>query len=201
MNEEALKADIPAQGEDSSAPIVGYSLGAFIRSDIDAWQKRYYPKAGKRGMALRRCKLILNYCGLRAVIVYRISHCLWRLNVPFLPGIISRHNIMRYGFDVPQSVSIGPGLYVPHPVGTVVMAERIGANVTLVSSVTIGMRSKPLFPVIGDGVFIGAGARVLGNITIGDNVSIGANAVVLTDVPSNMTAVGVPARIKAKTKE
>ena len=76
------------------------------------------------------------------------------------------------------------------------MAHRIGSNVTLVHGITIGMRNVRGFPTIADDVFIGAGARVLGEIRVGEGAKIGANAVVLTDVPAGATAVGVPAEIK-----
>ena len=81
------------------------------------------------------------------------------------------------------------------------MAERIGSGITLVSGVTIGMRNEQSFPVIGDNVYIGAGARVLGRIKVGSNVSIGANAVVLDDVPDHSVAVGVPARDLGEYRE
>ena len=103
---------------------------------------------------------------------------------------------MLHGLDIPPSVPIGPGLYIPHPVGTVVMANHIGSHVTLVSCVTIGLRKEVAFPTLGDHVYVGAGARILGPINVGNNVTIGANAVVLRDVPDNSVAVGVPASIR-----
>jgi hypothetical protein len=109
--------------------------------------------------------------------------------------MLHRRNIRKYGLDISPSVPIGPGLYIPHPVATVVAARKIGANVSLISSITIGMRNRREFPIIGDNVTIGTGARVLGGITIGDNALIGANAVVTIDVPANSTAVGIPAHI------
>jgi serine O-acetyltransferase len=81
------------------------------------------------------------------------------------------------------------------------MAERIGCRTTLVSNVTIGMGRTVEFPSIGDNVYIGAGARVLGRIRVGNNVRIGANAVVLKDVPDNTTVVGVPARAVPNVSE
>ena len=87
--------------------------------------------------------------------------------MPLLPGMLFRLNITLHGFDVPPATLIGPGLYVPHPVGTVLSAERIGANVTLISSITVGMRGEGEFPVIEDDVFVGAGARILGKVTVG----------------------------------
>jgi serine O-acetyltransferase len=101
--------------------------------------------------------------------------------------------------------SIGPGLVVAHGYGAILTAERIGANCTLHQQVTVGWRSlrqrervftEPLRPpILGDNVFLGTGAKVLGGISIGNNVLVGANAVVISDVPDGFTAVGVPARL------
>jgi serine O-acetyltransferase len=174
------------------------SCAALIRSDAGAWARLWAPQETglvSWGTAVR---LIFNYAGLRATTLYRIGHALWKKRIPVLPGMIQRMNITLHGFDVPSSVPVGPGMYVPHPVGTVITARRIGANVTLISGITIGMRSEPKFPILGDGVFVGAGARILGEITIGSGAQVGANAVVLKDVPEGATAVGVPAVIKVK---
>jgi serine O-acetyltransferase len=166
-----------------------------IRSDVAAWGEIWLGPHRRLDLATS-LRLIFSYVGLRAALIYRVSHALQRRRVRFLPQLLYRLNLMAYGLDIPPSVPIGPRLYVPHPVGNVVMAERIGAGLTLVSGVTIGMRNEVAFPVIGDNVYIGAGARVLGRIRVGNNVSIGANAVVLTDVPDNSTAVGVPATVR-----
>jgi len=90
---------------------------------------------------------------------------------------------------------IGPGLFINHGFGSVILAEEIGENCQIFHGVTIGYTSKGP-PRIGSRVEIGAGAKVLGPITVGDDVFIGANAVVVDDVPSGMIAVGVPARIR-----
>ena len=90
---------------------------------------------------------------------------------------------------------LGPGFFISHGVGTNVNGESIGANCRVNQQVTIGFRSGPRLPRIGDNVQIAAGARVLGDLTVGDNVIIGANAVVTKDVPPNCTVVGVPAYI------
>ena len=103
---------------------------------------------------------------------------------------------------MPPSVPIGPGFYLPHPGAVVIQANRIGRDVTVQGSITIGMRDSTGFPTIGNDVFIGCGARILGSITVGDGARIGANAVVLVDVPPGCTAVGVPARIiRPRTNE
>ena len=94
-------------------------------------------------------------------------------------------------------MAVGPGLYIPHPRGMVLVARRVGANCSFIHACTLGMRETWDFPVLGDAVFVGAGARVLGGIRLGDACSVGANAVVIKDVPPGATAVGVPARILA----
>lgn len=178
-------------------PKVDYSCLELMKADVGAWLKIWKPDwTPDQGVKLKDgLRVTFNYAGLRATLLYRLSHEVWRRHIPALPGILARLNITLHGFDVPCIVPIGPGLYVPHPVGTVIMADSIGSNVTLVSGITIGMRNEPSFPTIGNNVFIGAGARVLGELTIGDNVNIGANAVVVKDVPANCTAVGIPAKI------
>ncbi|MEI7554625.1 DapH/DapD/GlmU-related protein [Candidatus Chlorohelix sp.] len=178
------------------------SFRDFARGDIRAWEKIWLRRkfAEDRITRLDIAKLIWNYAGLRATLLHRVGYALKRRRVRIIPGIISMMNITLHGFDVPSSVEIGPGLYVPHPVGVVIMARQIGANVTLANSITIGMRNTPEFPLIGDNVFIGAGARILGGIRIGDNAQIGANAVVIKDVPAGAIAVGVPAQIKLPVK-
>ena len=90
---------------------------------------------------------------------------------------------------------LGPGFFVQHGVGTNVNGERIGTNCRVNQQVTIGFGNTDRLPRLGDNVHIGAGARVIGDVTIGDNVIVGANAVVTKDVPANCTVVGIPARI------
>ena len=188
--------EITAQSLPADTPPLG--ARALARADIEGWVRLWRgPDALQNGLRWQDAAgLIWNQPGLRATLLLRLAHALWRAHVPALPGMVARYNLSRHGLDVPPSVEIGPGLYVPHPVGTVVMARRIGARVSLISGITIGMRQTHEFPTLGDDVFVGAGARILGAITVGDGASIGANAVVLGDVPPGATAVGIPARIK-----
>lgn len=113
-----------------------------------------------------------------------------------LAGRLARHVWKGIGdLDLTAAV-IGPGLFVSHGQGTILSAERIGANLQVHQGVTVGWDYRgDRRPVIGDDVFIGAGAKVLGAITVGDGARIGANAVVMCDVPAGATAVGIPARV------
>lgn len=106
------------------------------------------------------------------------------------------------GADVPLNCSIGGGLLLPHPNGVVIHpSATIGPNCLIFQQVTIGAGGKPGFPRIGGHVDIGAGAKVLGGVTVGDHARIGANAVVTTDVPAHATAVGIPARVVAPRQD
>ena len=103
------------------------------------------------------------------------------------------------GCDLPINSEIGGGLLMPHPNGIVIHpACKIGPNCLIFQQVTLGSNGSSTgsgVPTLGGHVDVGAGAKILGPITIGDNVVIGANAVVLTDVPANAVAVGIPARV------
>lgn len=90
---------------------------------------------------------------------------------------------------------IGPGLFIQHGFATILAARQVGANCWINQQVTVGFTRPDERPVLGDGVFVYAGAKVLGDVTVGDGAVVGANAVVLSDVPAGHTAVGVPARL------
>lgn len=138
-------------------------------------------------------RLLYEHVGLRTVAWYRFGHSYFNRGGRGV-GLIQRMIMRRYGIEIVISAPIGGGLYIPHPVGTVMSPRRMGKNCSVIAAVTIGMRNEWDFPTFGDEVFIGAGARVLGGITIGDNAVIGANAVVIKDVAPNTTVVGIPAR-------
>ncbi len=100
------------------------------------------------------------------------------------------------GADIPLVAALGGGLRIPHPNGIVIHSDaRVGPNCTVMAQVTLGTDRSGHAPRIGGHVDIGAGAKIIGGVTIGDHAQIGANAVVVTDVPAGATAVGVPARI------
>jgi serine O-acetyltransferase len=173
------------------------TLRALFKSDVRIWadmHRRTRP-SGSVGL-LTAVWLGISYAGLRAVLLHRLAHAAHRRRIRLVPLLLANLNLTLHGFDIPPHVPVGPGFYVPHPVGTVITARALGTNVSLVSAVTIGMRKGLDFPLIGDDVYIGAGARVLGGITVGTGAQIGANAVVTCNVPPHGVAVGVPARIR-----
>jgi serine O-acetyltransferase len=100
------------------------------------------------------------------------------------------------GAEIPLNCRIGGGLLLPHPNGIVIHSDaQIGPNCLVMQQVTLGVIDVPIAPRLGGHVDIGAGAKILGPVTIGDHARIGANAVVLCDVPEDATAVGVPAKV------
>ena len=102
--------------------------------------------------------------------------------------------------DIGLGANLGDGINLPHPNGVIIHEKTvIGCNTMIMQQVTIGITDKGGPPDIGADVYIGAGAKVLGNVSIGDGARIGANAVVLCDVPARSTAVGVPAKIVLKS--
>lgn len=134
------------------------------------------------------------------VVLIRVAQCLYSrgwLRLAKLPAFV---NFFIFGIEVPPRMFIGPGLVLMHTQGTVLGAASIGSNVTIYHQVTLGAVSmdfaytSALRPVVGDGVVIGVGAKVLGGITLGNGCVIGANAVVLKSVPEGKIAVGVPAK-------
>lgn len=133
-------------------------------------------------------------------LIMKCIRCMQFLNrkkVPILPKVIQWFIRITCSADIPVNIFIGKRSVLKHNGLGVVLHEKaqIGEGVVIMQNVTIGGRNGRGAPVIGDNVFIGAGACVLGNIVIGKNTSIGANAVVLKAIPENCVVVGVPGRI------
>ena len=144
-------------------------------------------------------EVLLLYSGLHALIFYRIAHALHALKVPFLPRFLSQLGRFLTGIEIHPGARLGAGLFIDHGMGVVIgETSEIGDNVTMYQGVTLGgtgSEKGKRHPTIGNNAVIGAGAKILGNITIGDNTYIGSNAVVIRDIAANSTVVGVPGRI------
>lgn len=144
-------------------------------------------------------EVLLLYPGLHALIVYRVSHRLWQWKIPFLPRWYSQLGRFWTGIEIHPGAQIGKSFFIDHGMGVVIGETAIvGDNVLLYQGVTLGGTGKETgkrHPTLGNNVVVGAGAKILGNITVGDNSYIGANAVVIKNVPSNSTVVGIPGRI------
>ena len=144
-------------------------------------------------------EVILCYPGLHALIAYRLAHRLYKWHIPLIPRIISYITRIITGIEIHPAAKIGRKFFIDHGEGVVIGATtEIGDDVLIYQQVTLGGTGKEhgkRHPTLGNGVIVGAGAKVLGNIKIGDYVRIGAGSVVVDDVPENSTVIGVPGRI------
>lgn len=144
-------------------------------------------------------EVLLCYSGLHALWMYRITHCLWSHGARTLGRCLSQAARFVTGTEIHPGAEIGHRLFIDHGMGVVIGETAIvGDDVIMYQGVTLGGTGKEKgkrHPTIHHNVVIGAGAKVLGNITIGANCRIGAGSVVLRDVPDNSTVVGVPGRI------
>jgi serine O-acetyltransferase len=146
-------------------------------------------------------RLVLYHRPLRATVWLRVAAWLKQRGVRGTTTLIQHHVARVYGLEIPPGCQIGGGLYIAHTSGCTITAARIGRNATFIANVTVGYNNSDTYPVIGDDVFVGAGARVLGPIVIGDKVRVAANAVVIEDVPAYTTVAGVPARVVRKHED
>ncbi|NJN69145.1 MAG: serine O-acetyltransferase [Nitrospira sp.] len=149
--------------------------------------------------ATSKLEVILTYAGFHALLAYRISHWLKAHGVPILPRVLSQLARWLTGVEIHPSAKIGTGFFIDHGMGVVIgETAEIGDYVTLFQGVTLGGTGKERgkrHPTLGNHVVVGAGAKILGGITVGDNVKIGSNSVVLKNVPPNSTVIGVPGRV------
>ncbi len=139
------------------------------------------------------------YPGFQALVLHRLAHWLWNMGIPFVPRLISHLARALTGVEIHPGATIGSGVFIDHGMGVVIGETAIIGDLSLIyQGVTLGGTGKESgkrHPTLGTGVIIGAGAKVLGNIQIGNNVRIGAGSVVLREVPSDCTVVGIPGRI------
>lgn len=133
----------------------------------------------------------------RLMALHQIGYRASQKKIPIVPGFITRLIRLLYSFDLPSTAKIGKGTVFRHNgLGCVIHHNAvIGEGCNIYQNVSIAGRDGRGVPVLGDGVEVGCGACILGGVFIGNNARIGANAVVISDVPENATAVGVPAKI------
>ena len=144
-------------------------------------------------------EIILCYPGFQALVLHRISHKLWKYKLPLLPRVLSQLTRNITGIEIHPGAKIGKGVFIDHGMGVVIgETSEIGNRCLLYQGVTLGGTGKDCgkrHPTLEENVVVGAGAKVLGAIQIGSNTRIGAGSVVVKNVESNSTVVGIPGRV------
>ncbi len=170
---------------------MGFGMFETLRED---WRAVF-----RNDPAARNAWEVLTYAGLHAIFWHRIAHWFWKHNFKFLARLISQANRFWTGIEIHPGARIEKGFFIDHGMGVVIgETAEIGENCLLYHGVTLGgvsLEKKKRHPTLGRNVVVGAGAKVLGAITLGDDVRVGANAVVLKDVPPNSVVVGNPGRV------
>ncbi len=187
MQEAAAWSFIASQG--SREIVMG--IVRFIKEEIRVIKER--------DPAIHSSMEVFLYPSFKAMIYYRISHKLYEGKHYFLARWVSQKGAHKTGIEIHPGAKIGKGLFIDHGHGVIIGETAvIGDNVTLYQGVTLGGTGKEhgkRHPTLGNNVMVSAGAKVLGSFTIGENSKIGAGSVVLAEVPSNSTVVGVPGRV------
>lgn len=144
-------------------------------------------------------EVLLTYPGLHAVWAHRVAHCLWRWRLKLLARVLAQLTRWLTGIEIHPGAAIGNRFFIDHGMGVVIgETAEIGDDCTLYHGVTLGGTSwekAKRHPTLGKNVVVGAGAKILGPISIGDNARVGSNSVVVKDVPAGATVVGIPGRI------
>ncbi|MDD3436261.1 MAG: serine O-acetyltransferase [Candidatus Gastranaerophilales bacterium] len=144
-------------------------------------------------------EVIFCYPGFHALLLHRIAHKLWVWKIPVIPRMISTFSRFLTGIDIHPGATIGRRFFIDHGMGVVIgETTEIGDDVLLYQGVTLGGTSskhEKRHPTLGRGVVVGAGAKVLGNITLGNHSKVGAGSVVIDNVPEHATVVGIPGRV------
>ena len=164
----------------------------FIKSDFSIIKER---DPAARGFL----EILLCYPGFQALVMHRISHKLWKYKIPLLPRVLSQFTRSFTGIEIHPGAQIGRGVFIDHGMGVVIgETSQIGNRCLLYQGVTLGGTGKDhgkRHPTLEENVVVGAGAKVLGAITVGTNTRIGAGSVVLRDVDADSTVVGIPGRV------
>ena len=144
-------------------------------------------------------EILTTYPGVHALILHRIAHFLWSIKLKLIARIFSHLARILTGIEIHPGAQIGRRFFIDHGMGVVIGETAIiGDDCTLYHGVTLGgttWKKGKRHPTLKNNVVIGAGAKVLGPITLGNNSKVGSNAVVVTDIPNDSTAVGIPAKI------
>jgi len=170
-------------------------LVARLREDLAAAKLR--DPAARNGL-----EIAVLYSGLHAIWAHRLWHALWERRMRFLARAGSQLTRWLTGIEIHPGAKIGRRFFIDHGMGVVIgETAEIGDDVMLYHGVTLGGRTRDggkRHPTLGDGVVVGAGAKVLGPVVIGAHTAVGANAVVTKDAPADSVLVGVPAKVRSR---
>ena len=192
-----MKLTVRALSKTLSRALPTKALGLF-REDLVTAQRR-------DPAATSALEIALTYPGVHALWTHRVSHALWANGARTPARMLSSMARAVTGVDIHPEATIGRRVFIDHATGVVIgQTAEVGNDVVIFHGVTLGgvaMTPGKRHPTVGDHVMIGAGAKVLGPITVGTGVKIGANAVVVKDVPCGNVAIGVPARLLPKPEK
>lgn len=195
-HEDGISAQPASPREEVDYTMNDQSLFKTLRHDIDVVVER-------DPAARSRLEVVLAYPGFHALLAYRLAHAIWRRRWRLLARLVSHAARILTGIEIHPGAQIGRGFFIDHGMGVVIgETSIIGDDVTLYQGVTLGgtsLEPGKRHPTLGDNVIVGAGAKVLGPITLGSGVRVGSNAVVVKDVAAGTVVVGIPA--KAVTKK
>lgn len=169
-------------------------------------EKGYFASILARDPAARsRFEILTLYPGVHAVGLYRVAHRLWQWRMHWLAQAVAHFARFLTGIEIHPAARLGRHLFIDHGFGVVIgETAEVGDDCTLYQGVTLGgTRWQPdkRHPTLGNNVIVGAGAKVLGPITVGDGARIGSNSVVVKDVPAGATVVGIPGHLVVKSEE
>ncbi|MHB8840648.1 MAG: serine O-acetyltransferase [Candidatus Aquicultor sp.] len=144
-------------------------------------------------------EVLLCYPGFHAIIMHRLAHYLYKKRLPLIPRVMSQFSRLITGIEIHPGATIGRRFFIDHGMGVVIgETTEIGDDVLVYQNATLGGTGKEKgkrHPTLGNHVVVGAGAKVLGAITVGENVKVGAGSVLVRSVPANTTIVGIPGRV------
>lgn len=173
-------------------------LWTLLREDIDCVFQR-------DPAARSRFEVITTYPGVHAIVMQRLAHRLWNAGLRYPARLLSWLARLLTNIDIHPGAQLGRRFFIDHGAGVVVgETAEIGDDVTLYHGVTLGgttWNKGKRHPTLGDGVVVGAGAKILGAITLGDQVRVGANSVVVRDVPARRTVIGIPGKVVLRDED
>jgi serine O-acetyltransferase len=172
-----------------------------IRADLERKMRGYGVRRQDQSLFRKRITPLLEF-GTLAVIVHRFGRWVYSIKIPvirqlmiFIYLVVNTLCLAITGIHVHRESDIGPGLVIHNSNCIFILATKIGHSCTVNQGVSVASVRGTGWPTLGNNVYLGAGCKVMGGVTVGDNVVISANSLVITDVPGNCTVLGVPARV------